>query len=92
MDEDAKNKAGREPEADQVTDRSLGEIEGARRFIPVHAGRWQTWCAAASNRNLSTRRDSWKGFPTGNHPCSLLRVLFQFLLDRESGGKSLGRR
>lgn len=38
MNEQAKNKAGGKPEADQITDGAFGESEGPGRLILVHAG------------------------------------------------------
>lgn len=87
MNEDTKNKARREPEADQIADRSLGKIEESSRLIPVHAEYWQTLLAIAT----ATVGKSGYYSARPSLPSSLC-MLLEFLLDRESGGKSVGSR
>lgn len=82
--QNAQRNSGDEPEADQVTDRSLGEIEEPGRLILVHAESWQTPQAIARipQRATNAARPSL---------CSLGK-LFRLLLHRERGGKSVGGR
>jgi hypothetical protein len=54
--ENAQNKARREPEADQITDGALGEIEEAGRLILVHGKYWQTPRAVATTRSVLVDR------------------------------------
>jgi hypothetical protein len=52
VNDDTQDKARGEPEADQITDGALGEIEKSGRLILVHAGKWQIPPEIATTRGL----------------------------------------